>query len=346
MRRYGPALGLAGLLVVLTAPAAPAAVTAAREGDLVTLRSDAGEATDLEVEVLGDGRARFYLRGVRPGPGCAAEGARPPRPGGGIPASADAVCDLAGVRAVRVELGDGADALRVSGSALPVEVDLGDGDDVAALGGRARPILVDAGPGDDRITGEVRAATIRLGPGDDEVRLGQAGALTAGPVRIDAGDGDDRLRLSLPATLSCGAGADLVELVHTAAPRLRPDGVRVTAGAGCPAHLDHPRPTPALVVGRLDRRSGKLLLDLGRVTRAGTLRLIVDPARGEGVSGAVVETTVRVRAGRARLSVRPAPRAARVLRRRGRLQVTVLAVLRAPGSRDVEETLFGARLRG
>jgi hypothetical protein len=177
--RLAKGVAVLTLLGALLAPPASAG-TARVFLNGVGYTAASGEVNRLTVVAL-DGRgSRVALSdpaGVAAGPGCAQE------------APTRAVCrpDLSdgSIAGVEVSLGDGGDALTVSG-ALGVEADGGDGADS----------LVGSGA-DDELSGGPGFDTIRGGRGDDLLRAGGDGA------RLLGGRGEDRLE--------GGSGADILE---------------------------------------------------------------------------------------------------------------------------------------
>jgi Ca2+-binding RTX toxin-like protein len=365
-------LALAALTLLAVVPASAPAATVSREGSEIVFRSGPGEADGFRMDASAkDSRVRFSdshgdASTISPGAGCAKEGVRPgPTPGSYL-ASADAICDSAGVTLVRILTGDGNDAFYVAG-ALPVDLDLGPGDDRVSTGGGQDdagndrlPTLpaatVTGGDGNDLLDIGARTAKVSGGAGNDRLVAGQASS--DGPWSMDGGDGDDslvtatgvrRLRMTggagddsfvtpsgpehPPVEVDCGPGADVSQI----APLDRALG-------GCAPHLSGVK--PSTVIGRYAKARNRVLLTAGRVSRAASMKvkllLIVSGRRPLTLA----QGRLSLAAGRLRGALRPTAKGAAQLRRGPRISVVVSTEIRARGGGgDREKSEFFARLR-
>jgi Ca2+-binding RTX toxin-like protein len=248
-------------------------------------------------------------------------------------------CPAAGVRRVRLDLGEREDAA-----------------DVRA----AVPATLLGGPGADRLRGGPAADQVDGGTGDDTVAGGGGADVVSGGEGADtlAGEaGDDRLssRDGLPDTVSCGEGDDQVDAdtldevagdceTVTRVATVPPPGS--AAGAG-----DRVAPQLRAVAARTQRIGTSRRLRLVAVTtEAGALAasgvldvdglaLPVETRRRDvAIPGGGVELTFTLSSSEHRQALRALRRGRRV-----RLALTVVATDRAGNSRDLE--LPSVRLR-
>ena len=124
--------------------------------------------------------------------------------------AAEQTCSLAGIAAIRVELGTGIDSGSTSGTVgVPVAFLLGDGDD-NYYGSDETATTADGGPGNDKLNGGAAAEAFEGGPGND-ILEGHGGADT-----LRGGLGNDRLGGDTNAAMAAdvidgGADYDTVE---------------------------------------------------------------------------------------------------------------------------------------
>lgn len=215
------------LLPALVAPAtASAAGTIGREGTELVYRAEPGQRDHFTV-VGKDGTLELTeVDAVKTtaGPGCEAS-----KRGIG--------CSLAGVTAVRVLAGDGADDVHAVVE-VPLFVDLGPGDDRQYLD--APSVTLAGGDGTDTIEGEARAGAIDLGPGDDVADVTTADL--RGAFTLAGGDGDDRLFIygdTRPDTVMAGGPGD--DNLHVTASGA---GAAIECGPGADRMVDTPAERP------------------------------------------------------------------------------------------------------
>ena len=194
---------LAPLLLAATAVAATVSVS----GGVLRVSAAPGEAN--AITVLAESPA-----GTHPILAVADEGARPAAGPGCLRAltSERVTCAAAGVAAIEVDTGDGADGVAVLGT-LPTRLRGGDGDDVLVSGAGAD--LLDGGPGGDLVAGNAGNDLVLGGLGDDSLHGGDGADSIDGDRggdTADGGAGDDSvlMRDKAPDGVLCGAGRDNV----------------------------------------------------------------------------------------------------------------------------------------
>lgn len=196
------------LLAASLVAAAPAAASEVRlDGSAVVFRAAPGEANNQTIgpDLFADGAVQFsdgHPITVGPGLDCDTSTA-----GGWHFAS----CALPGVTAIRIEAGDGADAVRVS-SQIPfagtISADGGPGNDdlQGSFGGPAVTFL--GGDGDDKLVGSTSDDVLHGGPGNDTLDGYN------GNDQVYGDDGDDNLSGGIVLSsdlLDGGAGTDTID---------------------------------------------------------------------------------------------------------------------------------------
>ena len=238
-------------------------------------------------------------------------------------------CPAAGVRSVRLDLGEREDTATVS-------IDI--------------PTTLLGGAGADRLTGGPAADQLSGDDGDD-VLAGGGGAdimlagLGADELSGDAGDDDLRVRDGIPDRVRCGDGSDTVEADTVDEVAADCEAVVRAATAPPPGFSAVPdRLAPRLAVGAPARRrirtSRRVRLfatstEMGYVAASGALRIdglalpVNIPRRRITVGGGGVELSLR-------LSATDWRRALRALRRKRRssVRLTVVATDEAGNSRE------------
>ena len=198
--------GLALALLVPLAVAAPAsATTVSAENGVLRVIAGPGESNAITASVEAP-------PGAAPVVAVADEGAQP-RPGAGCLralTSQRVTCAAAGLVAVEVDAGDGADGVAFLGP-LVARLRGGDGDDVLVSGAGAD--LVDGGPGNDLVGASAGNDVVFGGLGDDSLHGGEgADSLDGdrGRDSADGGGGDDSvlMRDRGADSVLCGAGRD------------------------------------------------------------------------------------------------------------------------------------------
>jgi len=179
-------------ILCLAVPASSDAAIAAREADTLVYRAAAGEANRVDVSQDG-GRVTFAERPETRGTARA-----PLLAGTGCEGEATVACDAAGIRGVRVELGDEADIASLSDPGRSLAID-------AVIEGGAGNDQLQGGAGNDSVLGGIHSDTLLDSAGADFFD-GGAGSLdrieyrTVEPLRISldgvaddgrAGEGDD-----------------------------------------------------------------------------------------------------------------------------------------------------------
>jgi hypothetical protein len=240
-------------------------------------------------------------------------------------------CDAAGVRSVRLDLGEREDTATVT---------------------VAIPATLLGGPGADKLTGGPAADQLSGDDGDD-VLAGGAGAdlllggLGVDELRGDAGDDELRARDGVQDLIRCGAGADKVDAdtldevdpdceAVTRTPTAAPPGggstrdripPRLEVGAAVRQRIGHSRRVRVFASAS----------EAGYVAASGVLTIA-----GLPLPLTVVRRPIAVAGGGAELVVtlaqKPWRQALRALRRRGRVtvQLTVVATDRAGNSRQAK----------
>ena len=199
-------LGLALLVSLVVAAPAPAATVSAQNG---VLRVSAGPGESNSITVSVEARP-----GAAPLVAVADEGAQPRAGTGCLRAltSQRVTCAAAGVAAVEVDAGDGADGVAFLGP-LAARLRGGDGDDVLVSGAGAD--LVDGGAGNDVLGASAGDDVVLGGPGDDSLHGGEgADSLDGdrGRDSADGGGGDDSvlMRDRGADSVLCGVARDRV----------------------------------------------------------------------------------------------------------------------------------------
>jgi hypothetical protein len=196
------------LLAASLVAAAPAAASEVRlEGSTAVFRAAAGEANHqtLAPDLFAAGRVQFsdvYPVDVGPGLDCETSTA-----GGWHYAS----CALPGVTAIRIESGDGADAVRVSpdipfGGAISADGGPGNDDMEGSFGGPA--VTFFGGDGDDKLGGSTSDDVLHGGSGNDTLDGYN------GNDQVYGDDGDDNLSGGMVFSsdlIDGGAGTDTID---------------------------------------------------------------------------------------------------------------------------------------
>lgn len=174
--------------------------TAFRDGSVLHYSGDA-DADDAGITVFTDRIDVYDTGGIVAGAGCSGAG------------GSGATCDLAGVTALIMDAGDGADHLKCGNWSMATAI---------------IPCTVNGEGGNDRFTSEPRAdQTLNGGPGDDEL-IGSVDDDT-----LNGGAGDDRLYPSLGAdALDGGPGDDVMAPGAQSFGDLQDDGDVVAGGDG------------------------------------------------------------------------------------------------------------------
>ena len=244
-------------------------------------------------------------------------------------------CDSSGVTLVRVIGTSGPERLNVdfARAELPVRIELGDGSDAIRFQSQTfespeRPpaiegtgdVTVDTGPGDDRVSGDVRRLVATLGDGADKAEVVARESLQlaggggpdelgfngirgpAGPWQVDGGDGGDRLvgaqRSAVgPAwTVAGAAGDDTIELNAGSAscgPGADRNSGAATFDRTCGPRLDLTATRSGL--GRYTRDGGTLSLATLRVDRPATMTVTVRTLPPSGRAAVILVRRHRIR---------------------------------------------------
>src|SRR3954451_9934287 len=265
------------LAVSALAPQAPAAFagTASVEGGTLSFRAAPGEVNDFELGFFDDDQAyRLSDRSgpVAAGPGCTQE-------------SSGALCPVAGVTAVAIDLGDGDDTGSAAGGPAPITMHGGPGNDVlSGLGTLAGDegddyLVAGAGHHEDVFTG---------GPGHDHID-----AYTSDTVDCQ-GDADDVIKPSHnPKLVNCPGPPSLsVSVSHVSVKQFLASKLKITIRcAPICAYLFHLKATPALKRyvhhggGNLDFRRISIDDDAFlKVAPVWKTTALFDPATGTGTA--------------------------------------------------------------
>lgn len=207
-RSFRPLVLPLSLLAASLAAAAPAAASEVRlDGTTAVFRAAPGEANHqtLAPDDFAAGAVQFsdvYPIAVGPGLDCETSTA-----GGWHFAS----CELPGVAAIRIESGDGADAVRVSPN-IPfngaISADGGPGNDDLQGSFGGAPVTLFGGEGDDKLVGGTADDVLHGGPGNDDLDGHN------GNDQVYGDDGDDRLSGGMVLSsdlLDGGAGTDTID---------------------------------------------------------------------------------------------------------------------------------------